>query len=95
LRRTCGTYLRKLKVPDDVRAAVLGHTAKETVTDRHYNSADITTEVREALATWQAALQHILGGGDPFAQSAQHADDVEERAERRFVGSVTPLRAVS
>jgi integrase len=91
LRRSCGTYLRLLKIPDDVRAAVLGHRYKERVTDRHYNSADITLEVREALATWQAALQVILRGDDPFAHSAQEADDVEERAERRYMLSLTTM----
>jgi integrase len=93
LRRTVSTRLRELRVSFDVREAILGHTKAAVSTEANYNHADIMGEVREALTIWQAALEHIISGGDPFSASAADLDDIEARALRRFSAPNVVVRA--
>jgi integrase len=59
LRRTGSTRLRGLRVPSEVRDAILGHTPK-TVRGIHYEWHDATPEVREALDAWAGVLAAIV-----------------------------------
>jgi integrase len=96
LRRTVATYLRELKFGSDVRDAILNHVSSKgkSVTEMHYNFADISAEMREALTVWQSAIEAIVDGADPFGRSDADVDEIEARALRRFRANIRPLRAV-
>ena len=97
LRRTVSTKLRELKFGTDIRDAILNHVTErqKSVTEAHYTFGDLMPEMREALATWDAAVKYILDGGDPFAVSTSDNRDIEERAALRFQSNVIGLRSVS
>ena len=92
LRRTCSSYLRKLRVNDDVRAGILNHTGGKSVTEAHHAVTDIDAEKYEALALWQGTLDAIAAGGNPFKTAT---DDIREIDARIFGSNVVPLRAVA
>jgi integrase len=64
IRRTVGTRMAEMRVPKDVRAAVLNHVngARSSVTDAVYNQYEGEDEKRRALRLWQARLRNILNG---------------------------------
>lgn len=84
LRRSVATYLRKLGIGQDIVALILNHVSEKssTVTGKHYDYSAHEYAKREALTRWQATLQRIADGSDPFARSAE---DVTEM-ERRIIG---------
>jgi len=94
LRRTCGTFLRQLKVSADVRDAILNHIGARqgSVTEAHYTFADLEAEKHEALTRWQRCIESIMQGHDPFSRSA---DDISSIEERVLGSNVVALRAVS
>lgn len=59
LRRTMNTMLAKMRVPQEVRKALLNHTERSTE-GKHYNVHDFYDEKREALERWHAALRPLL-----------------------------------
>jgi integrase len=64
IRRTVGTRMAEMRVPRDVRAAVLNHVngTRSSVTDAVYNQYEGEDEKRRALRLWQARLRNILSG---------------------------------
>jgi integrase len=85
LRRTCATGLEFIGTPETVIAAVLNHISHKTqsVTRRHYAHSDLTLAVLEALSRWQAVIEDVLAGGDPFSVKAQDREAVIARALAR------------
>jgi integrase len=81
LRRTVATSLEKMGVPTMVISKVLNHISAKaaSVTTRHYAHADLELEVRAALTRWQAALEQILGGEDPFETRIEDIAELERR----------------
>jgi integrase len=61
MRRTVGTQMAMLGVPDAVISAVLNH-AKEGITQRTYIVHRYADERRRALRLWQARLRAIVSG---------------------------------
>jgi integrase len=64
IRRTVGTRMAEMRVPKDVRAAVLNHVngARSSVTEAVYNQYEGEDEKRRALRLWQARLRNIVSG---------------------------------
>ncbi|RTL86442.1 MAG: site-specific integrase [Hyphomicrobiales bacterium] len=62
LRRTCATGLAALRVPREVRLAVLAH-APTDVMGVHYDRHDLVDEKREALTLWAEKIVSILESG--------------------------------
>jgi integrase len=72
IRRTCRTHLSALRIPEEVREAVLAHTRPGV--KGHYDHYSYADEKREALTLWGARLHSIV---EPSI-----ADVVELRARR-------------
>ncbi len=84
LRRTMDTRLAALKVPEEVRKALLSH-AKGSVEAIHYNQYEFLDEKRDALVRWDRELQQVVG----------HALPPEDRRVRlRRALGVGPLQIV-
>lgn len=96
LRRTVATSLEKMGVPTTVISKVLNHISAKaaSVTTRHYAHADLELEVRAALTRWQAALEQILGGEDPFETRIEDIAALERRMLAKGAGARARLRAV-
>lgn len=81
LRRTMATGLEAMGVPNNVIGAALNHISakRSSVTSAHYTHADLSMEVRRALTRWQAKVEAILAGEDPFATRAEDIVQLEQR----------------
>jgi integrase len=66
LRRTLRTGLSRLRVPFEVREAVIGHSAKGLV--RVYDRYDLLPEKASALAAWAAHVETVVSGEPRRAQ---------------------------
>lgn len=88
LRRTVATYLRKLGIASEVVSAILNHVSeqKATVLGRHYDKDDLEFPMREALTRWDATLDEIAAGVDPFAKSKEDIAELERRVINRSRG---------
>lgn len=86
LRRTMNSRLRDLGVPEDVRSAALNQSGRKTVNEAHYTHVDLSADVREALTMWDAALDVIVKGGNPFATAEKTIDAIEARARAKIMG---------
>ena len=64
LRRTCATYLARLRFSDEVVGAVLNHK-KQTVTGINYNQYQYDAEKQKALKAWHIGMSKLLAG-EPF-----------------------------
>jgi integrase len=66
-RRTVNTHMSGLGMDVQTRARVLNHvsTLKGSITENVYNASELEREKRQALETWAAELQKIIGGGEP------------------------------
>ncbi|MFM9939430.1 MAG: tyrosine-type recombinase/integrase [Hyphomicrobiaceae bacterium] len=59
-RRTVGTGMARLGIPDDIIGRALGHK-KSDVTNLHYIKGGYEVETREAMLKWNGHLQGLLG----------------------------------
>lgn len=100
LRRTTATYLSKMGVASEIRDRILNHISdrSKSVEASNYNQGDMRPAMRKALTEWQAKLEDIADGFDPFAESFEEIEELERRllirsrAERR---GKARMRAVS
>jgi integrase len=97
LRRTVATGLEQMGIPMTVISATLNHVGDKgaSVTRKHYAHADLSREVRGALSEWQAIVQRVIGGDDPFAVKAEDNDQIEARALAKGFGGAPHLRIVA
>jgi integrase len=70
IRRTVRSRMARLKVPDHIAAALIGHkginkTGAVSTVDQAYNRYDYWPEKREALAKWEDLLRAIISGTAP------------------------------
>jgi hypothetical protein len=80
LRRTVATYLRKMGTASEVVSGILNHISERAgVTEKHYDMDDQTATMRVALTGWQATLQDVSEGADPFGQSVEDVYAMERR----------------
>lgn len=94
LRRTCSTYLLQLGVPVIIVDAILNHITnkKANVTTKHYDGDNKLPQMREALTRWQATIENIAAGEDPFATQT---DDIAALEARILTNTrVQPLRSI-
>ena len=96
LRRTVASGLEKMGVPMTVISALLNHisTKAASVTTAHYAHADLTMEVRVALTRWQATLERVLAGEDPFAARPEDIERLERRMLAKGFGGPARFRVV-
>jgi integrase len=96
VRRTVATGLEAMGIPLTVISATLNHisTKAASVTTKHYTHADMSTEVRIALTRWQATVQRVLDGDDPFTAKPEDIDELEARALAKGFGGAPHLRVV-
>jgi integrase len=96
LRRTVATGLEAMGVPITVISAALNHisTKSASITSKHYAHADLSAEVRIALTRWQATVERVLAGDDPFTVKPEDIDELEARALARGFGGPAHLRVV-
>jgi integrase len=97
LRRTVATSLEKMGVPLNIISATLNHISAKaaSVTSQHYTHADLSMEVRGALTRWQATLEAILAGADPFETRVEDIEELERRMLAKGFGGPARLRVVS
>jgi integrase len=95
LRRTVATGLESMGVPMTVISALNHISAKAaSVTSKHYTHADLSAEIRIALTRWQATIERVLAGDDPFTVKPEDIDELEARALARGFGGAPHLRVV-
>jgi integrase len=96
LRRTVATCMERMGIPMTVIAATLNHiSAKQaSVTQRHYAHADLNMEIRAALTRWQATVEAILAGADPFETRVEDIQELEQRMLAKGFGGTARLRVV-
>jgi integrase len=82
IRRTVASGLEAMGIPLTVISAALNHVSAKaaSVTTKHYTHADLSDEIRVALTRWQATLDHVLAGDDPFTAKPEDIDELEKRA---------------
>lgn len=61
LRRTCRSWLSKLRIPEHIAERVIGHLHKDTIV-RTYDVHNYLQEKREALELWSATLTAMRAG---------------------------------
>jgi integrase len=97
LRRTVATCMERMGIGMTIIAATLNHiSAKQaSVTQRHYAHADLNMEIRAALTRWQATVEAILAGADPFETRVEDIHELEQRMLAKGFGGPARLRIVS
>jgi integrase len=96
VRRTVASGLEAMGVPITIISTALNHisTKAANVTTRHYAHADLSAEVRVALTRWQATIERVLAGDDPFTVRPEDIDELETRALAKGFGGPPHLRVV-
>jgi integrase len=96
IRRTMATGLEAMGVRNNVIGTALNHISakKASVTSAHYTHADLSMEVRAALTRWQATVEAVLAGEDPFATRAEDIVELERRMLLRSYGGPAKLRVL-
>lgn len=96
LRRTVATALERMGIPITIISALLNHisTKASSVTSAHYTHADLSMEIRAALTRWQATLDHVIAGHDPFATSVEDIEALERRMLAKGYGGRKHLHVV-
>jgi integrase len=96
LRRTTATALEKMGVPLTIISALLNHISAKasSVTTAHYTHSDLSMEVRAALTRWQATVERVLAGDDPFVTKVEDIEELERRMLAKGFGGRAYLRTV-
>lgn len=94
LRRNVAMGLEQMGIAVTVIAAALNHISAKagSLTTRHYAHADLSAEVRVALTRWQAVVERVLAGDDPFTVKPEDIDELEARAQAKGFGGPPHLR---
>lgn len=97
LRRSVATGLEHMGIPLNTISATLNHISgkRGNVTSAHYAHADLSMEIRAALTRWQATVEAILAGADPFVVKHEDIHDLETRMLAKGYGGPARLRVVS
>ncbi len=97
LRRTMATGLEAMGISTNVTSATLNHISAKggSVTTKHYTHADLTMEMRGALTRWQATVEAIMAGANPFEQREEDIEELERRMLAKGYGGPARLRVVS
>lgn len=72
LRRTCRSWLSKLRVPEHIAERVIGHLHKDPIV-RTYDVHDYLQEKREALELWSDTLTAMRAGDNVVAIAGRTA----------------------
>jgi len=72
LRRTCRSWLSKLRVPEEIAERVIGHVTKDRLL-KTYDRHDYREEKRAALAAWSSTLIAMRAGDNVVAMKGKTA----------------------